>query len=178
MGEIADAMKEYNGPAVYAYDKSIEPKANPKVREILQVLLTAEFQAQRQYEAHYRLLKLWGYDRLAKDIDERWDDEEKHAKELEKRMLALGFYPKYDLAFKVGVANDVEGMLSEDLAGELKAIKDQNEAIVKLREFKDDTSRRVVEHLLKDEEDHATEIRAELEQIAQMGIQNYLSSIK
>ena len=178
MGDIADAMKARNGPAVYAYDKSIEPKKKAGVGDKLQYLLAREFEAQRQYEGHYRLLKLWGYGKLADSIQERWGDEQTHAKELEKRMLALGIYPKYDPKLNINCGYNVPDILKNDLAAEVKAIEDQNEAISELRDKKDDTSRRVVEHMLKDEEDHATEIRAELEQIAQMGLDNYLSTIR
>ncbi|HTY71452.1 MAG TPA: ferritin-like domain-containing protein [Actinomycetes bacterium] len=158
-------------------DKSLDPGTDPAIGVILQKLLTSEYEMKIMHHAAYQKLKLWDYSKLAKVFKWARDEERKHACWVERRMLALGFDPTYNPATSPAVAPDVLGMLRAALAAEAKSIVDQNKAIVDLRVKNDDTSRRVVEHMLKDEEEHAEEFRAQLEQVAQMGLQGYLSTV-
>jgi bacterioferritin len=65
-------------------------------------------------------------------------------------------------------------MHSNDLKAEEVAIKGYNESIRLAMEVGDNGTRELLDEILKDEEDHIDEIEAQLDQIKQMGPQNYL----
>ena len=54
------------------------------------------------------------------------------------------------------------------------AVKGYNESIRQAVEVGDNGTGELLEAILEDEEDHVDEIEAQLEQIKQMGLQNYL----
>ncbi len=54
------------------------------------------------------------------------------------------------------------------------AIQGYNESIRLAVEFGDNGSRELLESILREEEDHIDILEAQLEQIKQMGVQNYL----
>jgi bacterioferritin len=60
------------------------------------------------------------------------------------------------------------------MIAEQDAVKAYNEGIRVAVEVGDNGSRELLEDTLKDEEDHLDWLEAQLEQISQMGIQNYL----
>ena len=57
---------------------------------------------------------------------------------------------------------------------ETDAVKVYNDAILLAVEVKDNGSRELLESILHDEEAHLDWLEAQIEQIKQMGIQNYL----
>jgi bacterioferritin len=61
-----------------------------------------------------------------------------------------------------------------DLAAEQGAVKAYNDAIRLAVDVDDNGSRELLESILKDEEDHLDWLEAQLDQIKQMTIQNYL----
>jgi bacterioferritin len=68
----------------------------------------------------------------------------------------------------------VDAQLKNDLAGEAEAIKGYNEGIRLCLELGDNGTRELIDANLHDEEDHLDWLEAQLDQIAQMGLQNYL----
>ena len=68
----------------------------------------------------------------------------------------------------------VEEQLKHDLAAEQGAVKSYNAGIHLAVEVGDNGTRELLESILKDEEEHLDWLEAQLEQIQQMGIQNYL----
>jgi bacterioferritin len=65
-------------------------------------------------------------------------------------------------------------MHENDRGAEEVAIRGYNESIRLAVELGDNGSRELLESILKEEEDHIDLIEAQLEQIKQMGFQNYL----
>jgi bacterioferritin len=61
-----------------------------------------------------------------------------------------------------------------DHAAEADAIKNYNESIKLAVEVGDNGTRELLEKILHEEEDHIDLLEAQLDQIKQMGIQNYL----
>jgi bacterioferritin len=62
-----------------------------------------------------------------------------------------------------------------DRASEQDAIKSYNEGIKLATKLEDNGTRELFESILKDEENHIDLLEAQLDQIKQMGIQNYLT---
>jgi bacterioferritin len=74
----------------------------------------------------------------------------------------------------MNIGATVDAQLKHDLEAEAGAIKDYNEGIRFCLEVGDNGSRELIDANLKDEEDHLDWLEAQLDQISQMGLQNYL----
>jgi bacterioferritin len=72
------------------------------------------------------------------------------------------------------IGAEVPNMHANDREAEDEAIKGYNESIRLAVEVGDNGRRELFEAILKEEEDHIDLIEAQLEQIKQMGVQNYL----
>jgi bacterioferritin len=149
-------------------------KGNPQIIEKLNFLLSDELTAINQYMVHSEMCDNWGYEELHKHIEERAIAEMKHAEKLIARILFLEGLPTVSNLNKIYIGDDVETQLENDLKSELGADKAYNEAIRSAVEVGDNRTREILEGILADEEDHIDWIEAQLDQIQQMGIQNYL----
>jgi bacterioferritin len=149
-------------------------KGNEKVIEHLNLRLAEELTAINQYMVHSEMCDNWGYERLHKMIEKRAISEMKHAEKLIARILFLDGRPIVSDLNKVHIGAEVPKMHSNDLKAEEVAIKGYNESIRLSMEVGDNGTRELLETILKDEEDHIDEIEAQLDQIKQMGPQNYL----
>jgi bacterioferritin len=116
----------------------------------------------------------WGYERLHQMIEKRAVSEMKHAEKLIARILFLDGRPIVSDLNKVHIGAEVPKMHANDLKAEEVAIKGYNESIRLTVEVGDNGTRELLDTILKDEEDHIDEIEAQLDQIKQMGHQNYL----
>jgi bacterioferritin len=76
---------------------------------------------------------------------------------------------------KINIGQDVESQLKNDWASEEGAIKAYNTVIKLAVDLGDNGTRDLLEEILEDEEEHIDWIEAQLDQINQMGIQNYLA---
>ena len=149
-------------------------KGNEKVIEHLNLRLSEELTAINQYIVHSEMCANWGYERLHKMIEKRAISEMKHAEKLIARILFLDGLPIVSALNKIHIGAEVPKMHSNDLRAEEVAIKGYNESIRLTVEVGDNGTRELLETILKDEEEHIDEIEAQLDQIKQMGPQNYL----
>ena len=149
-------------------------KGNPKVIDMLNYLLADELTAVSQYMVHAEMCANWGYEKLAGAIEKRAIEEMKHAEKHIGRILFLEGQPIVSNLNKINIGPDVLTMLQNDHAAEAGAIKAYNEAIKLCSSEADNGSREMLEDILGDEEAHIDWIEAQLDQIGQMGIQNYL----
>jgi bacterioferritin len=154
--------------------RRIDMKGNEKVIEHLNLRLAEELTAINQYIVHSEMCGNWDYERLHKMIEKRAVSEMKHAEKLIARILFLDGRPIVSDLNKVHIGAEVPKMHSNDLSAEEIAIKGYNESIRLAVEVGDNGTRELMEAILKDEEEHIDEIEAQLEQIKQMGPQNYL----
>jgi bacterioferritin len=150
-------------------------KGNEKVIEKLNFLLADELTAVSQYIVHSEMCANWGYKRLHEVIEKRAIDEMKHAEKHIARILFLEGRPIVSSLNKIAIGADVEIQLANDWAAEDGAIKAYNEGIRLAVEVGDNGSRDLLESILTDEEAHIDWIEAQLDQIKQMGIKNYLA---
>lgn len=151
-------------------------KGNEKVIATLNELLADELTAISQYMVHSEMCANWGYGRLHEAVEKRAIGEMKHAEELIGRILFLEGQPLVSKLNKMEIGADVEAQLKNDLAAEVGAIKGYNEAIRLFQEVGDNGSRELIGGNLVDEEGHLDWLEAQLDQIKQMGLQNYLLS--
>jgi bacterioferritin len=149
-------------------------KGNEEMLDVLNDLLADELTAINQYMVHSEMCDNWGYERLHKAVEERAITEMKHAEKLIARILFLEGKPIVSRLKDLHIGADVEAQLHNDLAAEHGAVAAYNGGVRVAVGLADNGTRALLESILKDEEDHVDWIEAQLDQIAQMGIQNYL----
>lgn len=149
-------------------------KGNEKIITLLNGFLADELTAINQYIVHSEMCANWGYDKLHSKVEKRAIEEMKHAEKLIARILFLEGLPVVSNLKKMNIGATVDAQLKNDLAAELGAIKDYNDGIRLCLELSDNGSRELIDANLKDEEDHLDWLEAQLDQINQMGLQNYL----
>jgi bacterioferritin len=149
-------------------------QGNDKVIETLNTLLADELAAINQYMVHSEMCDDWGYGRLHEAVEKRAIDEMRHAEKLIGRILFLDGRPIVSNLAEITIGPDVEAQIRNDLAAELGAVTAYNDGIQLAVGVGDNGTRELLESILKDEEDHIDWLEAQLDQIEQMGIQNYL----
>jgi len=149
-------------------------KGNNKIIETLNNLLSDELTAINQYIVHSEMCANWGYEKLHEADEKRAIDEMKHAEKLIGRILFLEGIPIVSQLKKITIGADVEAQHKNDWAAEEGAVKAYNAGIALAVEVGDNGTRELLDSILKDEEVHIDWLEAQLDQIKQMGIQNYL----
>ncbi len=151
-------------------------KGNEKVLAVLNKALAEELTAISQYMVHSEMCEDWGYGKLHKAIEKQAIDEMKHAEALIGRILFLEGIPIVSKLNPMKIGKDVPQIVANDEADELAAVVSYNEAIHICREAGDQATADLFLKLLKDEEGHADWGATQRDQIAQMGLQVYLSN--
>ena len=151
-------------------------KGDTKVLEVLNSLLADELTAINQYMVHSEMCDNWGYEKLHKVIEKRAVEEMKHAEKLIGRIVFLEGIPIVNHLKEIHVGADVPKMFSNDHNAENDAIRAYNSAILVCGEARDYATREILEHIVNDEDNHIDGIEAIQDQIAQMGLQVFLST--
>ncbi|MEA4931598.1 MAG: bacterioferritin [Anaerolineaceae bacterium] len=153
-------------------------KGKPEIIDKLNFLLADELTAVNQYFVHAEECADWGFQLLHHTIEKRAIGEMKHAEKLISRILFLEGTPVVDKLNKIHISDNVLGMLENDREAEVEAIKAYNEAIKRMSELLDNGTKELLEAILRDEEDHLDFVEEQLGQIEQMGLVNYLTTVK
>ena len=149
-------------------------KGNPKVLAELNKALQEELTAINQYFLHAEMCENWGYHKLSEFIKKQSIGEMKHAEVLIERILFLDGSPSMvPLDLKVG--GTVQGMIESDLALELSAVKQYNDAVALATKEGDNGSRDLLVQLLKDEEEHVDFLEAQMHLMQELGYERYLT---
>ncbi|UCE07362.1 MAG: bacterioferritin [bacterium] len=151
-------------------------EGDQKVIDALNKALADELTAINQYMVHSEMCDNWGYSVLHEKVEKRAIDEMKHAESLIARILFFEGTPIVSNLNPMHIGNTVPEQLKNDLAAEADAIKNYQNYIKVCLEVGDAGSRELLEDILQDEEDHADWLEAQLDQINQMGLENYLSA--
>ena len=146
-----------------------------RITAMLDKLLREELTAVNQYMVHAEMCDNWGYGKLHRDIQKTAIDEMKHAEKLIGRILFLEGLPTVTNLDAITIGKDVKGILEIDLSAESAAVPSYNAAILHALELRDGGTRELLEDILKDEERHLDWLESQRDQVAQMGIQNYLA---
>ena len=150
-------------------------KGDAKVIDLLNEILTGELTSINQYFLHGRMLKNWGYARLAQVLHKESIDEMKHADKLIERVLFLEGLPNVQRLGKVNIGQTVPEMLKNDYAVELVAIPLLNRSIATCRDVGDHGTQDMLREILESEEEHVDWLEAQLELIKQVGEAHYLA---
>jgi bacterioferritin len=148
-----------------------------EIIDLLNEVLTAELTAINQYFLHAEMCNNWGYTRLYSFLRKESIDEMKHAEEMLERVLYLGGLPNVQRLFPIRIGETVPEIFKSDMALEVEAIDRLNKGIPMLREKGDAGSAVILEGILTSEEEHLDWIEAQQDQIEQMGLENYLSTL-
>jgi bacterioferritin len=150
-------------------------KGNEKIIDCLNARLADELAAINQYMVHAEMCENWKYRKLEEEIEKRAIVEMKHAEKLIDRILFLEGKPIVTNLSQIVIGSDVPKIHENDHGSEAGAIKGYNECIRLAAELGDNNTKVLLESILKDEEEHIDWIEAQLDEITQIGIQNYLA---
>jgi bacterioferritin len=150
-------------------------KGNDRLLTVLNELLADELSAISQYMVHSEMCNHWGYTALHKAIEKQAIDEMHHAEWLIERLLLLEGRPVVSKLNPMKLAVDVAGMINNDQEAELGAVRAYNAGIRLARELEDNATAQLLTDILKMEEGHVDWAEQQRAQIAQMGLETYLS---
>ncbi len=149
-------------------------KGNDKIIALLNQFLADELTAISQYMVHSEMCANWEYVKLHGAIEKRAIDEMKHAEKLIARIIFLEGKPVVNQLNKISIGAGVEEQLKNDRTAEEGAIEAYNDGIRLCLELGDNGTRELIDSNLVDEERHIDWLEAQLDQVDQMGLQNYL----
>ncbi len=152
-------------------------KGSQKVIDALNDALADELAAINQYMVHAEMAENWGYGKFSHYVEERAIQEMKHAEKLIARVLFLEGNPVVTDVRAVHIGAFLDKALANDHQGELEAIAKYNEIVKLCVTEHDQGTKEMIDHILMDEEAHIDAIEERLDQIAQMGLQNYLTTV-
>ena len=150
-------------------------KGNDKILATLNELLADELTAISQYMVHSEMCDNWGYDKLHKAIEAQAVDEMHHAEWLIGRIIFLEGTPIVSKLNPMKIGAKVADMVANDKEAELAAIRAYNAGIRLAHDVDDQGTVELLTRILKMEEDHEDWNERQLDQIAHMGIENYLT---
>jgi bacterioferritin len=149
-------------------------KADPKVIEYLNTVLTNELTAINQYFLHARMLEHWGVTKLGRHEYKESIEEMRHADALIKRILFLDGVPNLQRLDPLLIGESAEEILRCDMKLELKAVGDLREAIPHCESVRDFATRDLFSEILRDEENHIDFMETQFDLIARIGMEHWV----
>lgn len=149
-------------------------QSEPAIIEQLNIILKNELTAINQYFLHARMIRDWGFERLAAHVYEESIGEMKHADLIIERILLLDGLPNLQELGKLKIGENVEEIFVADLSLELLNQTCLKSAIKKSEEKSDFVTRQIFQKILDDTEEHIDWIETQQSRIEKVSIHNYL----
>lgn len=150
-------------------------KADPRILDLLNAVLTGELTAASQYFLHAKMCLHWGYRHLGSKIYRESIDEMRHADKLVERILLLEGLPNLQKIDSLSIGETVTEILKSDLSLELASVARLNDAIPLCRQLQDGGSEDLLVRILTDSENHVDWLESQVELVTQVGEQHYLA---
>ena len=149
-------------------------KAEAGIISQLNIILKNELTAINQYFLHSRMIRDWGFERLAAKIYEESIGEMKHADLIIERVLLLDGLPNLQALGKLKIGEDIEEIFTADLSLEMTNQSCLKVAIQHCEEKRDYVTREIFQQILNDTEEHIDWIETQQSRIEKVGVQNFL----
>lgn len=150
-------------------------KGDPRIIDGLNRALTVELTAINQYFCQAKMCKNWGFEKLGKKHYHESLGEMKHAEKIIDRILFLDGVPEIARYDVIRVGTDVKEQFEYDLALEMGGVNHYNALVDLCIQLKDNGTRELIDPILAESEEHVDWLETQLNVIATIGIQNYLS---
>jgi bacterioferritin len=154
------------GPVTETYGTDVQ-----QVLDVLNQVLASELVCVLRYKRHYYMAKGVHGPTVAAEFLEHANDEQRHADLVAERIVQLGGDPDFNPAVLTGRSHteyqpgrSLRDMIEEDLVAERIVISTYGE-IIRWIDGADPSTRRLIEQLLSDEEDHADDLNSLLQQL-------------
>lgn len=150
-------------------------QGDAEIVEFLNEHLTAELTIINQYFLNSRMLQHWGLPGLAKLFHDLSIGEMKDSVELIDRVLYFESHPNLQRLDTVRIGETPQEMIELALQCEQEAIERLQRGVDLAVDKHDAGTREMLAEMLRDEEDHADTFESQLEAIARVGIENFLT---
>jgi bacterioferritin len=147
-----------------------------QVIAFLNAQLKLELTAINQYFLHARMLKNWGFERMAKHEYDESIEEMKHADRLVERVLMLEGLPNLQDLGKLLIGESAVETMQCDLTIERASQGHLKQAIAHCEAVRDYVSRELLGGILEDTEAHIDHLETQLGLVGKVGEPNFLQS--
>lgn len=151
-------------------------QGHPQIIAALQAQLKHQLTAINQYYMHFRMLRHWGFNALAKKDYKASIESMKHSDRLMERILMLDGLPNLQDLGKLHIGETTPEILSCNLRMEQATLLNLKEGIQAAEQAHDFVTRDLLHGLLEESEEHIDFFETQLGLLEQLGEQNYLQS--
>ncbi|BBY30167.1 bacterioferritin [Mycolicibacterium sediminis] len=148
-------------------------QGDPEVLKLLNEQLTSELTAINQYFLHSKMQENWGFTELASHTRDESFEEMRHAEAVTDRILLLDGLPNYQRLFSLRVGQTLREQFESDLAIEYEVVERLRPGVTMCRAKEDQTSAKLLETILADEELHIDYLETQLQLMDKLGDQLY-----